>query len=133
VKAVWGRILERYAEALLPLEDRDDWRKQSPSIYDMIQAEYREGTITEAERDAMRDHVKAYLGDPDADPVYLPDDPNMSEDDKWWRDIFGPSLDPMHDYARYACGVWAATTGPMGKTEHAYILAAVQILEQEAA
>jgi hypothetical protein len=102
IKKAWGRMVEAYALATQALDTLDSpfskrWT-QSPAIMDMIQTEYREGHISEAERDAMRAHVTTYV-------------PSGSI---------------------YACGLWAATTGPMGLHEHAIILSVVVILEQEA-
>jgi hypothetical protein len=111
VKAAWGRIRERYAEKLSEIEEKNLNWADSPSIFHQIQIEYREGRITEPERDAMREYVRAWLGDP----------------------ATADRFNPMHNYASYACGLWAATAGPMGEDEHAIILATVQILELEAA
>jgi hypothetical protein len=112
-KLSWAVIAMYYAEQLARLEDQDDWGIKSPSILDQIQTEYRMGNLTEAERDAMRQHVKDWLGDPDkVDELYVE-----------YRSV--------DDYARYACGVWAGSTGPMGRDEHAIILMAVTLLTEE--
>jgi hypothetical protein len=106
VKAAWKRIRERYEAETQKLDAGigggwgDD---ETPSINDLIQREYREGRVTEPERDAMRGHVREWLPD-------LMDSPFP---------------------ATYACGMWAPAVGPMGRTEHAIILSTVVILEAE--
>lgn len=106
-KAAWGRIRDTYANNL-------ETGASSPSIFDALNLEYREGRITEAARDAMREHVKLWLGDPD--------------DTDHWRD-----WGTVRDYAKYACGIWAPTAAPWGTGETSIILMAVQILEEEVA
>jgi hypothetical protein len=111
-KLSWSVIAMAYAKKLATLENKDEWSATSPSIFEMVQLEYRGGHITEAERDAMREHVKQWMGDPDT----------IGED------VAYRSVD---DYDRYACGVWAGSTGPMGRDEHAIILMTVTILAEE--
>jgi hypothetical protein len=112
IYGAWQRILNIYAEKLVALDQTDSYYAMSPSILDAIQGEYRAERLSESERDAMREHVRQWLGNPDT----------IGEN------VAYRSVD---DYARYACGVWAGSTGPMGRDEHAIILMTVTILAEE--
>ena len=124
-KLAWGRIRERIEQAIIAVQDApyvNHWlfgpMPPSPqgfkSILDEVQSEYKAGRITEPERDAMRKHVKFWLGDPDA---YRP----LSRFD-------GPYI---KSYDTYACGLWAASAAPDGEVEYNIILSTLVILEEE--
>jgi len=142
-KAAWGRIRERLELALaavdaVPAVERSDWLTGAKymsrdyvavsravnalpggppkSILDEVQAEYRQGRITEPERDAMRAHVKTWLGDPDQDPA----------SNRW-----SGEYEKLVGYATYSCGLWAPSAAPDGADEFAIILATLVILEEE--
>lgn len=131
-KAAWGRILDRYIQALAEYEKKPEDvgagdifdfffsptpSVESKSIFDEIQAEYRANRITESERNAMRAHVKVWLGDPDQNKGAHYGGP--------WGDR------NLEGYDTYSCGLWAPTAAPWGAIEHAIIVNTVTILMEE--
>jgi hypothetical protein len=83
------------------------------SIMDELQDEYRSGRITEAERDAIRAHLKLWLGDP-----------AKHRDAVKWTGI-------QSGYDAYSCGLWAPTAAPWGEYEHQFLLMALEIIALE--
>jgi hypothetical protein len=130
-KAAWGRIRERLEQVFIAYEKtpaQNHWLfgpgfKPWPddtfgSLNDEVQKEYRAGRITEDERNAMRAHIKTWLGDPD------------SGTGAHWP---GSRVDnpARMGYEIYACGMWVPSAAPMGETESAIILSTLVILEEE--
>lgn len=118
-KEAWQEIQNRVGEHLALSEAATDWLSRSalpdtPSINDQIQKLYREEQITEEQRNAMREYVKTWLGDP-----------GDEEDYDWWNPP------EVQTYDTYACGLWAASAAPMGKAELSIILMTLQILCEE--
>lgn len=127
LKAAWARIRERVEQAIVKAENGEKqphWLfgpstmvDPDPtgvkSIHDEIQDEYRADRITEPERDAMRQHVKAWLGDPAKHGGSV----------ARWSENQG--------YDAYSCGLWAPTAAPWGFTEYYLILGTLVVLEEE--
>lgn len=127
-KLAWQRIRERAERNLAALEAAPtiynlfsgqyeplDVHITFGSINDEIQAEYKSGRIDEPTRDAMREYVKAWLGDPEDERFY--------GTVKW--------LGVENGYDAYSCGLWAPSAKPWDMVELQFIHMTLVILEEE--